>query len=277
MPSSKTTLQRLSGLLFALAVLFVGIWLAPAFYTVQGLASYLPLHMFAETFSIVISMLVFGVAWNVYSEDRPGNFVILACALLAVGLIDFAHMMSFKGMPDFITPSGPEKAINLWLVARLIAALTLFTLALRSWRPLRHPQSRYGLLTGSLAVSAIVIWFGLAHPDDWPRTFVAGQGLTPFKIAAEYSIIAVLVIPAILFYRQSRKAQPYVVASLFAATVVTILSELCFTLYSDVADIFNLLGHLYKIVAYIFIYRAVFMGSVREPFLRLDAEFEVAD
>ena len=39
--------------------------------------------------------------------------------------------------------------------------------------------------------------------------------------------------------------------SLFAATVITILSELSFTLYSDVSDIFNLLGHLYKIVAYI--------------------------
>jgi len=39
-----------------------------------------------------------------------------------------------------------------------------------------------------------------------------------------------------------------------------------------VADIFNLLGHLYKIMAYAFIYWAVFMASVREPFQRLDAE-----
>lgn len=274
MSSSKTALWRLNGPLFVLTALFVVVWLAPAFYTVQGLASYLPLHMAAETFSIVISMLVFGVAWNVYSAERPGNFVILACALLAVGLIDFAHMLSFKGMPDFITPSGPEKAINLWLAARLIAALTLFTLSLRHWQPLRHPQNRYGLLAGSLAVSAIVIWSGLAHPEIWPRTFVAGQGLTAFKIAAEYSIIALLIVPAVQFYRQSRRPQPYDVASLFAATVVTILSELCFTLYSDVADIFNLLGHIYKVVAYIYIYRAVFMGSVREPFLRLDAEVE---
>ena len=123
--SPDPALRRVSWLLAVLAVLFLAVWQAPAINTVRGLANYLPLHMFVETFSIVISMLVFGVAWNVYSAERPGNIVILSCALLAAGLIDFAHMLSFKGMPDFITPSDPEKAINLWLAARLIAAFTL--------------------------------------------------------------------------------------------------------------------------------------------------------
>ncbi|MDO8991072.1 MAG: PAS domain S-box protein [Sideroxyarcus sp.] len=258
--------------MFGLTLLFMIVWQAPALYTVQGLASYLPLHMFAETFSIVVSMLVFGVAWNVYSTERPGNIIILACALLAVGLIDFAHTLSFKGMPDLISPSGPEKAINLWLAARLIAALALLTVAMRSWQRSYSSQERRGMLAASLAVSAAVIWLGLAYPQAWPRTFIAGQGLTPFKIGAEYAIVAILLIPAVLFYRQARQPQSYDAKGLFAATVITILSELSFTVYSDVADIFNLLGHVYKIVAYMFIYRAVFVSCVREPFQRLDAE-----
>ncbi|ADE11564.1 MASE3 domain-containing protein [Sideroxydans lithotrophicus] len=273
MSSSNATLRHMIWFLSALTVLFVVVWQAPAFYVVEGLANYLPLHMFAETFSIVVSMMVFGVAWNVYSKERPGNIVILACALLAVGLIDFAHMLSFKGMPEFITPSSPEKAINLWLSARLIAALALLTTVLRPWRPLQDSYTRYWLLAGSLAIATTVIWWGLAYPQDWPHTFIAGQGLTSFKIGAEYTIIAALTVPAAMFYLRARQPQPYDAASLFAASVITILSELSFTLYSDVSDVFNLLGHLYKIVAYIFIYRAVFMGSVREPFQRLDTEF----
>ena len=273
MPSSNATLQRLNWLLFGLTALFIVVWRAPGFYSVEGLASYLPLHIFAETFSIIVSMMVFGVAWNVYSAERPSNIVILSCALLAVGLIDFAHMLSFKGMPDFITPSGPEKAINFWLSARLIAALALLVMALRTWQPLLNPINRFWLLAGSLVVSSVVIWLGLAYPQLWPRTFIAGQGLTPFKIGAEYAIIAILLIPAVRFYSQSKRPQTFDAASLFAASVITILSELSFTLYSDVSDVFNLLGHLYKIVAYVFIYRAVFIGSVREPYWRLDAEF----
>ncbi len=271
LPYANPELRRMLWLLSGLTALFVVIWLAPALYAVQGLASYLPVHMFAETFSIVVAMLVFGVAWNAYSVERPGNIIILACALFAVALIDFAHTLSFKGMPDFITPSSPEKAINLWLSARLVAALALLAVALRPWRPLADPRSRYWLLAGTLAVAIAVSWLGVVHPEVWPRTFIAGRGLTPFKIGAEYAIVAILLVPVVLFYRQARQPQTYDAASLFAATVITILSELSFTLYSDVADIFNLLGHIYKIVAYFFIYRAV--ASVREPFQRLDAEF----
>ncbi len=273
MPSGNSALKHAIWLILGLGILFLVVWQAPALYTVQGLANYLPLHMFAETFSIVVSMMVFGVAWNAFSTERPGNTVILACALLAVGLIDFAHMLSFKGMPDFITPSSPEKAINLWLSARLIAALALLAAALRPWRLSRNVRARYLLLAVSLVVAATVIWLGLVYPQAWPRTFIAGQGLTPFKIGAEYAIIALLLIPAVLFYLQAKQEPKFDAAGLFTATAITILSELCFTLYSDVADIFNLLGHLYKIVAYVFIYRAVFMSSVHEPFQRVAIEF----
>ncbi len=271
--STNPTLRHMTWLLGGMALLFMMVWQAPAFYSVQGIAGYLPVHIFAETFSIVISMLVFGVAWNAYTIERPSNIVILACALLAVGLIDFAHMLSFKGMPDFITPSGPEKAINLWLSGRLFAALALLAVALRPWRPFPNSSARYGLLAGSLIITALIVWAGLVHPQAWPRTFIAGQGLTPFKIGAEYAIIVILLVPAVLFYQQAKRQQSDDVVGLFAATVITILSELSFTLYSDVADVFNLLGHLYKIVAYAFIYRAVFVASVRDPFQRLDAEF----
>lgn len=53
---------------------------------------------------------------------------------------------------------------------------------------------------------------------------------------------------------------------------LSILSELCFTAYSNVNDIYSLLGHLYKVLSYWFIYRVVFISSVREPYRRLAAE-----
>jgi hypothetical protein len=35
--------------------------------------------------------------------------LLIACAFLGVALLDFSHMLSFTGMPDFVTPSGPSK------------------------------------------------------------------------------------------------------------------------------------------------------------------------
>ncbi|HEY3327797.1 MAG TPA: EAL domain-containing protein [Novimethylophilus sp.] len=264
-------LRRINWLLLCMTLIFLAAWLAPQPAVLQG-TGIMPLwlHLAAELFSIIVSIQTFGIVWNSYGAERPGNILILAYALLAVGLIDFAHALSFTGMPDLVTPAGPEKAINFWLAARLIAALTLFAVAIRPWEPLTRAHSRYWLLAGFVAITALTYWLGLFHAEAWPRTFVQGLGLTPFKISAEYSISLLLLIATTMFYREAKRA-PHsgYVTDLYASAAITILSELCFVLFSQVTDVFNLLGHLYKIAAYLFIYKAVFVSSVHEPFQKL--------
>ena len=269
-------LSLLAGMLALLLLL----WLTPLPSFLRG-NGIMPLwvHTVSELFSIVVAVLVFGVAWNVYKAERHGNLLILACGLLAVGLVDALHMLSFVGMPDLVTPASPEKSINFWLAARFIAALTLLAVAVKPWRPLLQPRMPYVLLAGSLAVAALVAWLGLFHQPWWPHTFSAETGLAPFKIGAEYAISLLLLVAAFLFFRTARQ-QPthdYDAVSLFAAASATVMSELCFAIYSGVTDILSLLGHVYKIIAYIFIYRAVFASSVRQPFERLQrAQEELA-
>ena len=240
--------RHIVGLILGLAVLFIIVWQLPPIPILKAGVMPLWMHTAAETFSIVVSMLIFGLAWNAYGSDRPGNIMVMGCAFLAIGLIDFGHMLSFAGMPDFVTAANPEKAINFWLAARMLSSLTLLAVALRPWQPLANINTRFTLLFGSLGITALVYWIGLFHADAWPRTFIEGQGLTSFKVATEYLISAILVIPALRFYRLAKRRQFDSAIWLFAASVITILSELSFTLYADVTDLFNLLGHVYKIV-----------------------------
>ncbi|MCK9353960.1 MAG: PAS domain S-box protein [Gallionella sp.] len=270
-PTPDVAQRQVWWLLAALSAGFLLIWLLPTPAVFRGIANYQPMHMTMELFSIVVAMLIFGVVWNAYSDERAGNVMIIACAMLAVGLIDFVHMLSFKGMADFVTPSGPEKAINFWLAARFLAAIALLAVAMRPWTPLPSPHRKYALLAGALAIVLFVVWIGLFHQDLLPRTFIEGQGLTGLKIAAEYLIVAILAVAAMLFYRQARRGATHEAASLFAAVAISALSELSFTLYKDVTDVFNLLGHVYKVIAYLYIYRAMFVTLVREPYQRLGA------
>lgn len=271
MPFNHFTLRRINLLLAGMAGLFLVVLLMPPLQALQGADIMpLPMHVAMETFAVVIAMMVFGITWNAYGADRPSNTLLLACGFLAVGLLDFGHMFSFRGMPDMVTPSGPEKAIQFWLGGRLLTALTLLAVALRPWKPLADPRSRYYMLAAGLAVTVLTYWLVLFHGDEMPHTFIEGQGLTPLKIGTEYFIIALLAAASMLYFRQARQLlarfRSFDTSNLFAASAVTILSELCFVLYSNVNDIFNLLGHVYKVVAYMFIYRAVFVDSVREPF-----------
>jgi PAS domain S-box-containing protein len=56
---------------------------------------------------------------------------------------------------------------------------------------------------------------------------------------------------------------------LFGAVCVMAMGEYFFTLYEDVTDIYNLLGHIYKVGAYLLIYRAIIFETVEQPYYRL--------
>ena len=234
-------------------------------------SQFLVLHTGLEVVSIIVSMLGFGIAWHAYSRERPGGIVILGAVLFGAGLLDFGHTLSYAGMPDMVTPASPGKAIGFWLPARLLVAVGLLVIALRSWEPLQAEPTRHWLMGGVVAYVGLVYWLILGRPELVPDLFVPGRGLTPFKVRFEYVLVLIYGTAALLFLRRLRQpgspqgAYPSHV-DLFAAAAIAGLSELFFTRYERVTDLVNATGHVYKIVSYYFIYRAVFVNSVRQPF-----------
>jgi PAS domain S-box-containing protein len=264
--------MRKAGLLLALLALgMVLVWSLPPPAGAGGIAGYGPLHTLFETIAVVIAVLVFAVGWNANNRELPGSTVLLACGFLGVALLDFSHALSFAGMPDYVTPSNPEKAINFWLVARTLAALALLAVAVAPSRPLIRRATRYLLLAAVLAATAFAHWLFLFRPDIAPRTFVPGLGLTPFKIASEYLLIALYLTAAVALWLRMRRPQAFNAAALFVAVCTMAMSEFFFTLYASVTDVYNLMGHLYKVIAYLFLYRAIFVEAVERPYSQLQA------
>lgn len=232
-------------------VLFLAWWI-PMPESLRGIAGYEPLHTFFETFSIVVSGLIFAVIWNAPERRENSIMLLMACAYLGVALLDFSHMLSIQGMPDYVIPSSPEKAINFWLAARLLSVITLLAVAVGAGREIKLALNRYVLLAGVLMIVALVHWLFLLHADWVSRTFITGQGLTDFKKNSEYFIIAINIAAVWILLRRMRNPLAFNAPALLGVLVATGLSEIFFTMYGDVTDIFLVLGHLYKIVAYIF-------------------------
>ena len=264
-------LTRTNWHLLGLGILFLIVWQMPALNVLKDIVLMsLPLHMFAETFSIIVSMLVFAVVFNTSAVDRYDNpIIILAFSFFVVGLLDFAHTLSYPGMPDFVTPGLNDKSIFFWLVARYVAAIALLVTALQLRIKNTRMPNRYWMLFASLVFTAFFYWIGLYHLNIMPHTFIEGRGLTPFKVWAEYGIIAILLVPAVLFYLHAKKQHPFDVKGIYAAIIITILSELCFTLYSNITGLFIFMGHVYKVIAYIYIFKSIFVFVVRAPYQKL--------
>ena len=273
-PSWKPTLW----LLALLTLLFLFVWLAPFTHPFEKISNYLPIHTALETLSVVVAALIFAVGWHAYVLSRSMNVVLIACAFLGVALLDFGHFMSYPGMPDFITPSDTSKSIAFWLTARFIAAVALLASIAMGWIAINNPRWCYLIASSCVAYIALAYWLILFHPSVLPETFVPGTGLTPFKIIAEYVIVLInIASAALLFVFMGNKIRDDDYArNLFIAVCIMVLSELCFTLYSSISDIFNLTGHLLKVLAYFFLYKAIFVISVKIPFDKIRSKENLA-
>ena len=240
-------------------------------FPVIEIPDYLAIHTLLELIAIAVSVMVFALAWSLRDKRDSCHRTLLGVGFLAVCLIDLAHTFSYPGMPALVTPSGPEKAINFWLAGRLVTACVLLIAAIipgGNWRS--FPS--YTALMAALGIAGGIWWIGLFHEDWLPPTFVAGAGLTSFKVAVEYVVVGLFVLAAGIFFVNGYRARGTKRMWLGAAAWVLALAELYFTVYSTTSDVFNLLGHVYKVYAYYLVYHAIFAAGVAAPYRELELE-----
>ena len=219
-------------------------------------------HLLLEMFSVTVSGLVVAMAWHTLSRRGESMARLLVFGFTSVALLDMLHAVSYAGMPPFFTPSSTAKAVFFWLCARLIEVGTVLLISAR----VPVPGARRGWLAASLALSGLLFWVGSFELDRLPPTFVPGQGLTPLKIRIEYGIVAANLLASAWLFRRARREGHVRLLWLATACFVMGVGELAYTTYLAASDFLNLFGHVYKVVAFAYIYQATFVASVREPY-----------
>lgn len=263
--SEGTTLpQALTAAAVGLALVLV-LLLLPAMEPIPA-SIYLPLHAFLETFAICVAVLIFAVGWHAFAREPSTMTLVLSCGFLAVALFDFGHMLAYEGMPDWVTPSGADKSILFWLAGRHMAALTLLVAVLVPWDRSVSERFRYGLLATVLVVTGLVFLLILYFPGQLPRTFDPETGLTHFKVVNEYIVILLNLSAAVLIWRWRQRMQGVDGYALFSAALLLAVSELPFTWYASITDLNNLLGHVLKVVAYLYLYKALVYARINRPY-----------
>jgi len=234
------------------AVIFTGLYFSSWY-------NYLLFHSIAEIFSILVAFSIFVIAWNARRLMDNNYFVFIGIAFLFVGLLDLAHTLVYPGM-GILPGYGTNEAAQLWIGARYLQSLSLLIAPLLIGRRLRVNWLLlgYGVVTALLLVS-IFYW------QNFPICFVEGAGLTQFKVISEY-VISLLLGAIFTMWQKRRQFDANVLRFLFAAIIVTIASELAFTLYQSPYGMANLIGHFLKIVAFYLIYKAIIETGLVKPY-----------
>ncbi|MDO8385821.1 MAG: MASE3 domain-containing protein [Polaromonas sp.] len=268
--SYRRPLMLFAGFWLANAALLLAFVLVPALHFELPAAVHTNLHTLFETVSIIVSALVFAAGWFTFSREGRSNVALLCSIFLGVAILDFVHLLSYDGMPWFFIPTQDGKSISFFLAARLLVAGVMLAIAFQPWNRSIDKQERRWVLGLSLVFALAVSAYGLVEPGLRTLFFVPGSGLTATKIAVEYLVIALNLAAAAGFYLRMRQPQPYPLVPLFAAACLMALSELCFTLYATFHDQYSIVGHVIKVEAYLFVFRAIFIEFLEGPYRQLE-------
>ncbi|MCZ7381785.1 MAG: PAS domain S-box protein [Candidatus Methanoperedens sp.] len=266
--------QSILIVLFLLSLLsFLIIELFPAlFYKTMDVASYLVFHNIAEFFSIIVSFSIFGVGWYTFNQSRDRHALFLSTAFLGIGLLDFMHTLSYAGMPAFITPNSANKSTQLWIAARMFTAIVFLASAFIESDSKSRWLTKLNLLAIIFTISGLVFIGIIFYPLYMPATFIENIGLTPFKIYSEYLIISLLILTSAVYWKRFLRTGNRMLIFYIAAFVFCIFSELAFAGYKSVFDTYNVLGHIYKVAAFVLIYYGIFITTVKHPYSVLQLE-----
>jgi PAS domain S-box-containing protein len=267
----RRPLVRIFAVLSACVAVLLAFVFVPALHFELPVPLNVSLHTLFETVSVMVSVLVFSAGWFTFSRQGSSNVALISSAFFGVAILDFVHLLSYEGMPNFLTPSGGGKSISFFLAARLLVAVALLAIALLPWQRRIGNTVRYWLLALTVVFALAVSAYGLVEPALIALFYIPGSGLTLTKIALEYLIVLLNLAAAAGFYRHMREPQPYPLVPLFAAACLMALSELCFTLYSTFQDQYSLVGHVLKVMAYLFVFRAIFVEFLEGPYRQLES------
>ncbi len=234
---------------------------------------YLPMHTSVEVVVVTFGLSTFAVQWFAAGAGafREARALFIGPAFLAGAIFETVHLLAFPGMPGFLGPATTERGIYFWLAARAVTIGALLA-------ALHIERGAEGLLIGrrrllflNLALAALVVGVEAFLPTDRAWFFVEGQGLTAAKVAVEALLFAGAALGAVLHARAWVRTHEEASARLGIALGMIALGELCFMLYQHAYDPFNVLGHVYLVLSYWFVFDALFASALVRPYRELDA------
>ena len=247
-----------SNLSYIIIPCLIAFFLAGHFLNISS--KYMSLCIMVEFLSIFMSFSIALILWYTY-EYSHGFLQILGSSFLIIGSLKFFHALSFPGMPQFITENTETKTLLFWVVSRLLESGALLISGFVMAKKLEINLDRRITFGAAIIISGITLLTVSYYSPFLQRSFF----ITSHLIASA-SIVAILLLAIFLYWKGSKRAAQIKYRLLLYGMIASIFAEVALAFHTEAGDAFNLLGHIYKLLSYTFIFHVLFGHTVRKPF-----------
>lgn len=227
---------------------------------VTSFYNFLLFHTVIELFCILVALGIAAIAMHTdgMQNDHNSFLSFFGVAYFFIAIFDLIHTLAYKGMGVFPGDTS-NLATQLWIIPRYMEAITFLAVPFLVTRIAKTKLHYLFPIASLILFVSVVVGF-------FPDCFIPGEGLTSFKIISEYIISFILFIAALLIWKKRQSFDSDVLKYMLLACAATILAELSFTFYISVYGLSNMIGHLWKLVSYYFVYEIMIRKKLLEPY-----------
>lgn len=237
--------------------------------------NYYLFHSTAEMFSCIIAGGIFMISLSTYNITSNNYFMLLGIGYLFVSAIDILHAITYGDLYIFAELS--HGVDTRFLTASRGLELITFSVSLIV---LFKPHKKFNIYFVFLSYFAVslFLFLDIIHFNSFvPAIRVENLGLNGFKISFEYFIAAAFVVCCFILFLTKDKIDRSLFVSLEISLILKILSLLLFTMHSSVVDFYSMMGHIFKVVSYYFLYMGIIVNGLQRPFDMIKNDLYYAD
>lgn len=234
-------------------------------------------HVFFELIGIVMIFSIFLITYYTYEQTNRLTSMVISCVFLSTGIFVFLHILSFTVIAPYYTNEIIQKSGVYWKIARLNIAFGLFVANTVKPKKKGNIHQLFFLFI-SIVFSGLIVFFTERKEFLFKILSNSIVGDSRDRVFEIFAIA--LFAGAIYFYRDNFKIHRGEKEYIFfiVALICNIVSECSFLIYNEIYDVYYILGQLFRIIAYFYYFKALFVLNVQKPYKTLrHAELEVSE
>lgn len=219
-------------------------------------------EILAELFTVFASFSIFAVTWIAYRKSRDNHALFIGSVFLMIGILDLFHFLSYPFMPDFITANSHQKSIIFWSMSRIFSAFLFFASVYVYKDTFKKSINKYFLIIYVIFITFSSFIAVLFYPGYLPLLEYPDGSATGLR---EYQIILTAIIifcTSYLYLKRVKHTGEKNLNFFIYGIIIATLSDL---VYFDL----EVIGHLLKIIAFYYIFIALYETSVELPYEKL--------
>lgn len=252
----------------SILLLILSVFLMPYIESIFVSESRIIIHTVFEIFNIFISFSIFLYGWYAYPYILSKTSLWLPVIFFSIGTFGLLHMITFPGMPTFITESSEVKTGWFEMLVRLTQSTGIFLFVLFMLKDKKEKLIKkywYILSTiGILLVSASIIFI---FEDHLPLISINGES-TVLRVAFYLTICFIYTLSFVLITKSMKKTKDYIYIYLIMGIFFLFLLNLLTLLYGGSQGYYNFLVHFLKVLGNMYIFIGFYSSKLQLTFLK---------